>query len=302
MQMFNFVQKTQANLSASSPESTGLRVVGDRASGKTTYMAALSYWPNAKASSPIQAVNPIGDESRELVYMAENILKQGLELAPTGASQISALQQSSVSVIADYSIQLTLKKQFSGGLTNIIVNCKDYAGEFFCDLLQTPNDPILRKYMNDCKEAESILLMIDGTAYSKDSEYANSLDRFLVALDQSGDPKKRRIAFAISKCEQLELWVNRHRPRFIAEARFEKVCKRLQAWEKMKSGKVDYFAVSAFGTVGNDFPEPNAIRLTRTEGGTTSILKYPDNWRPFGLVSPLYWLCTGRRYKQLDED
>lgn len=296
--MFNFLKKTQSNLSASSPESTGLRVVGDRASGKTTYMAALSYWPNAKASSPIQAVNPIGDESKELVYMAENILKQGLQLSATPLSQ----SNSSLLDIPDYSIQLTLKKQFSGGLTNIIVNCKDYAGEFFSDLLKNPNDSTLRKYMNDCKEAESILLMIDGTAYSRDSEYANSLDRFLIALDQSGDPKQRRIAFAISKSEQLELWVNRHRPRFIAEARFEKVCKRLQAWEKMKSGKVDYFAVSAFGTVGNDFPEPNATRLTRTEGGTTSILKYPDNWRPFGLVSPLYWLCTGRRYKQLDED
>lgn len=293
--MFNFLKKNQA-------DSTGLRVVGDRASGKTTYMAALSYWPNAKASSPIQAINPIGDESKQLVYMAENILKQGLELEPTGASQINAVQQSNISVIADYSIQLTLKKQFSGGLTNIMVNCKDYAGEFFSDLVQIPNDPTLRKYMEDCKEAESILLMIDGTAYSKDSEYAKSLDRFLVVLDQSGEPKQRRIAFAISKCEQFELWVNRHRPKYIAESRFEKVCKRLQAWENMKSGKVDYFAVSAFGTIGHVFAEPNAIRLTRDKGGTTSVLRDPNNWRPFGLVSPLYWLCTGKRYKKLDEE
>jgi len=301
MQMFNFLNKNQANPSALSVQSTGLRVVGDRTSGKTTYMAALSYWPNAKASSPIQAVNPIGDDSKQLVYMAENILKQGLQIEPTGL-QILAVQQNSASIIPDYSIQLTLKKQFTGVLTNIIVNCKDYAGEFFSDLVKIPNDPTLRKYMEDCKEAESILLMLDGTAYSKDSEYANSLDRFLVVLDQSGNHKQRRIALAISKCEQLELWVNRHRPKYIAEARFEKVCKRLQAWEAMKNGRADYFAVSAFGTIGNNFPEPNAIRLTRDKGGTTSVLRDPDNWRPFGLVSPLYWLCTGKRYKQLDED
>jgi hypothetical protein len=34
-----------------------IRIIGPQASGKTTYMAALAYWPNAKpSSSPIQNI------------------------------------------------------------------------------------------------------------------------------------------------------------------------------------------------------------------------------------------------------
>ena len=63
-----------------------LRVIGDRASGKTTYMASLARWPNADPSSPVQTVIPVNEEGEELIAKAQNILEQGLELEPTDLS------------------------------------------------------------------------------------------------------------------------------------------------------------------------------------------------------------------------
>ena len=124
-----------------------------------------------------------------------------------------------------------------------------------------------------------------------------------MALDRTDiGVSKRRIAFVMSKCEQSELWVNRHKPRELAIMRFPQVHRKLQSWENMGGGQVDYFTTSAFGMLGTRFPEPNSKRLNRDRDGTTSIIKDPKRWRPFGLVAPIYWLCTGDRHKELDKD
>jgi predicted signal transduction protein with EAL and GGDEF domain len=76
------------NLSQSSPDSGNnksatIRVVGDRASGKTVYMAALARWPNASVNSPVQTIIPINEDGETLAAMAQNILEQGLEMPPS---------------------------------------------------------------------------------------------------------------------------------------------------------------------------------------------------------------------------
>ena len=38
-----------------------LRIIGDRGSGKTAYLASLAYWPNASPESPVKSINPIGE-------------------------------------------------------------------------------------------------------------------------------------------------------------------------------------------------------------------------------------------------
>ena len=301
--------KTNQKKGSTEPQSIDkdavLRVIGDRGSGKTAYMASLAYWPNADPNSPVQSVIPVGDEGNELITKAQNILEQGLELEPT---DLNAMAQD----VKDYTLSIVLKGQFSwkdakatlrSQLVKLNISCKDYAGEFFSDLLHKTGDSRLEDYLEDCLQASGIMFLVDGTTHRKDAEYANGLDKFLMALDRTDiGMSKRRIAFVMSKCEQSELWVNRHKPRELAIMRFPQVHRKLQSWENMGGGQVDYFTTSAFGMLGSRFPEPNSKRLTRDRDGTTSIIKDPKRWRPFGLVAPIYWLCTGDRHKDLDKD
>lgn len=281
-----------------------LRVIGDRSSGKTAYMASLAYWPNANPSSPVQMVSPVGEESNELVDKAQNILEQGLQLEPTRLD-------ATADEVKDYTLNITLKGQFSWKnaklgirpqMVQLSINCKDYAGEFFSDLLHKSGDSQLEDYLEDCLQARGILFLLDGTTHRKDNEYANGLDKFLMALDRTDiGATKRRIAVVFSKCEQSELWVNRYNPHYIAQARFPQVCAKLQAWSQIGAGEVEYFTTSAFGMLGNRFPEPNSTRISRDRDGTISVIKDPKRWRPFGLVAPIYWLCTGERHRELDK-
>lgn len=281
--------------------SGSVRLIGDRGSGKTTYMASLARWPNANPDSPVQRVVNIGKESENLVTKAQNILEEGLELEPTRLSQD----------IKDYTLNVVLKRQFGWGqfpfgngnkTQSLFLNCKDYSGEFFSDLVHSQTSS-LQTYLEDCLEMSGIMLLLDGMSNRKDAEYAASLEKFLVGLDRANvDQKRYRIALSLAKCEQPELWINRHRPGFVASARFPNVYKILETWQEAGGGRSNYFMTSAFGCMGTLNPEPNAQILNRQRGGVTSILKYPKRWRPFGLVSPLYWLCTGKRHKQLDEE
>ena len=277
-------------------ESAVIRVIGDRGSGKTAYMASMAYWPNANPDSPVQSIIPINDEANELIAQAQNILEQGLQLEPTDLN-------ASVLDVKDYTLSITLKDRFAAFRSQMLklnISCKDYAGEFFSDLIHKVGDSRLEDYLEDCLEATGILFLLDGTTHRKDSEYANGLDKFLMALDRSDmDEKHRRIALVMTKCEQSELWINRHKPEELAKARFSQVHRKLETWSKTTGGEVSYFTTSAFGMLGNQFPEPNSKKLNRDRNGTTSVIKNPRRWRPFGLVAPIYWLCTGQHHKEL---
>ena len=281
-----------------------LRLVGDRKSGKTAYMASLAYWPNADPSSPVQNVNPVGDEATQLISQAQDILEQGLQLEPTPLA-------ASPDDVKDYTLSISLKDQFSwktptatlkNQLLQLNISCKDYPGEFFADLLGKASDPLLDDYLEDCLQATGILLLLDGTAYKKDSQYATGIDRFLTQLDQTDiGGSQRRIALVINKCEQSELWISRYKPQELASKRFPNVYRKLESWSRIGGGKVDCFTTSAFGMLGSRYPEPNAKKIQRDRGGTSSIIKKPKQWRPFGLVAPIYWLCTGVRHQELDK-
>jgi hypothetical protein len=284
-----------------------VRVIGDRNSGKTVYMASLARWPNADPNSPVQSVTPIGEAGEELVSKAQNILEQGLELEATPLF-------TSASDVKDYILRITLKGQFSwknpkatmgSQLVNLNISCKDYAGEFFTDILHQAGNSMLQDYLEDCLQATGIMFLVDGVCSSKDVEYASGLEKFLMMLDRTGtdiNVGTRRISLVLTKCEQGDLWVSRHKPAFLAEARFPQVYKKLQTWQQMGIGRVNYFTTSAFGMLGPNFPEPNINLLSRNRSGVRASIKNPKCWRPFGLVAPLYWLCTGDRHKELDKD
>ncbi len=277
-----------------------LRVVGDRASGKTTYMAALARWPNAKSSSPVEAVTPSNKDGEYLIKQAQTLLEQGLSLEQTRLVN-------KVLEIKDYGLKIVFKKEFSNNFRTPLeleISCKDYPGEFFSDLLNQYGSPLREDYLKDCAQATGILLLIDGTAHWRDSQYQKSVEKLLDAFDRIDKKeqkwRKRRIALVLTKCELPELWINRHRPKFLGLARFPQVCEQLEAKQELEAWNVDYFTVSAFGVLGRG--EANSTQIRRSKGGVASVLEDPKKWRPFGLVSPIYWLITGKRNQKLDRD
>ena len=284
-----------------------IRVIGDRSSGKTTYMAALACWPNADPDhSTVQAVSSINEDGDKLIETAKNLLEQGLELEPTPLSL-------KIEDVKDYKIKIVLKPEFSWHNLNvnriaqnlsIILSCKDYSGEFFSDLIPQTKSEIVTAYLEDCLQSHGIMLLLDGLAFRKDSEYANGLDKFLRDLNLSGSLQTmRKIALVITKCEQPELWINRHQPQTLVQARFPKVFQRLKNWEQLGGGQIDVFATSAFGMIGTSRPEPNMRKVKRDRDGLkNAILRNPQKWKPFGLVAPIYWLCTGKHHKRLDQE
>ncbi|MDJ0557435.1 MAG: hypothetical protein QNJ68_23900 [Microcoleaceae cyanobacterium MO_207.B10] len=299
--MFKSLLKPRINQNLKAENHSGvLRVIGDRAAGKTTYMAALARWPNANFSSPVELVTPANKDGEYLIKQAQNLIEQGLQIDQTRLVN-------DVLEIKDYSLRLVLKKEdnfrFSNTVLNLDINCKDYSGEFFSDVLHQTDSQLLRDYLNDCFPATGIMLMIDGTTHRKDGEYARGVDKLLVALaGGDGLSQKRRIALVLTKCELADLWVNRHRPKFLAAARFPTIFKRLESWQDLGVGTVEYFTTSAFGVTGNKYSKPNSQQIYRGRGGVASVLEDAKRWRPFGLVSPIYWICTGKRYLQLDQD
>lgn len=278
-----------------------IRVIGDRASGKTTYMAALARFPTASPNSLVQSITAVNDDGNELISKAQNILEQGLELEPTDLT-------ANAEELSDYQLTITLSglsrlKLAGGSSAKLNLSFKDYAGEFFSDLLYQSQNPKLADYLADCAQATGIMFLMDGSAQRKDSEYAVGVEKFLNSLAISGDSTNlKRIAFVLTKCELPDLWIKRHQPEKLAQAKFKQVCAKLRSWQTTTNGSVEFFTASAFGVIGSHFPEANSKQQSRDRGGVTSILKDPQHWKPFGLVSPTYWLCTGDRNKQLDEE
>jgi hypothetical protein len=284
-----------------------IRLVGDRSSGKSTYMAALARWPNASANSPVQHIMPTNEGGEKLIEQSQNLLEQGLTISATDLSQDIANDTA-----RDYGIRITLKDRFSlfnnqtekKGEINLDINCKDYSGEFFSDLIYMGNDLKLENYLEDCIAADGLALLVDGTSHRKDAEYAMGIEKLFALLDKSElDKQSRRIAMILTKAEQAELLVNRNqKPQLIAERRFPQLYQKLQSHNGKGSFRVEYFLSSAFGTIGNQTLEANSKIIKRDKGGTSAVIKNPKLWRPFGLVSPLYWLCTGNRHKDLDRE
>ncbi len=284
-----------------------IRVIGDRASGKTTYMAALARFPHASSNRLIQSINAINDDGQELIAKAKNLLEQGLELEPTDL-------EVKTEDIKDYQLSILIS---NSSITNnrtpiglagdsklqINVSFKDYAGEFFSDLLHGSRNTQLANYLEDCSQATGIMFLLDGSSQRKDAEYAAALEKFFEGLiDAKNNSNLKRIALVLTKCELPDLWIKRNQPEKLAHAKFKQVCGKLKSWQSSSKGSVNFFATSAFGVIGTRFAEANSKQLSRDRGGVTSILQDPQHWRPFGLVSPIYWLCTGDRNQQLDED
>ena len=282
------------------PDCINLCLIGDRASGKTTYIASLLHNPNPQGSNIINSIRPLNQKARELKALAKNKIEQGLKLEPTSLSDLSKPPH--------YSLEIILKKELSWlgrtfnskpQLEYLKLTFKDYAGEFFIALGQQDSDisSQIENYLKDRFQANGIMLLIASTSNSQDAIYAQSLQKLLAILYRDrNDYQCQRIAIVFTKCEQTKLWPWSLQPQALAKQYFPQVHQQLQTWEERGSGKFEYFSTSAFGTLGNYQPETNAIDIDPNQ----AVLNHGQSWQPFGLLAPIYWLTTGKRHHKLD--
>ena len=260
-----------------------IRIIGDRAAGKTTYLTALASLPWDDPDSQVTRIVPSGKDTENLIRKAKECLDQKVEIPPNDYGD--GLEKSYV-----------FKIEFKDS-SILEIECKDYPGEFFRDLVENKNPQLLSKYIKDCVvEGAGILILLDGTA-QQDEYYAECIYQLLVQLDRSTptNSPSRRVAVALTKCDIPQLWIHRKNPTEKIRGRFEGVHGKLKNFQKIT---VDYFATSAYGMLGSDSETSNSDTVKADKNGTRAIIieSEPKLWRPFGLIDPLYWLYIGKKY------
>lgn len=103
-----------------------------------------------------------------------------------------------------------------------------------------------------------------------------------------------RLAVAMSKCERGEIWPGRLDPE--ADLFDVHLPKTKSVLEKIPPKNLRFYAISTFGVLGRNNPRPNRIEEWGTDG-RNSVLREANRWQPYNMISPLYWLSTGRSMK-----
>lgn len=267
-------------------------VVGPRSSGKTTYLAALAYWPAQKRTgknSNSFNIQPLNEDAKGLAYKAENIISEGASLAPTEvAGGIDALPY--------YSFKCEINRQFQKR-HEINLAVRDYPGEIFEELESGAANSMHQEFIDEClmKDVTGCLILLTEWKRGTDKFYKRVVERFTELMDSHERANDLRIAVAMSKCERGELWPGRLEPETdLFDVHLPKTKATLQA--KIPEKNLNFFALSTFGVLRRNDPRPNRVDELGT-GGRHSVLRNASLWRPYGMISPLCWLSNGKRMK-----
>jgi len=278
-------------------------VIGPRASGKTTYLAGLTvliskkkdfFLEKAKVDAFIEAGIEDGKEShaaQELKKRAKNIPFSKTSFLATNKNDIQ-------------------EYRFDGKI--------DYAGhshKFALDSVDVPGEGLesieepgtwTRNYLEaQISQREKpivfLLLLGDWEPPHSDSELSDILASFRQVMRATAnleDAKKFRFAVVMNKCERGELWTRRLDPEkdiFRTYFKASKLCLHSIFDDfDIPLENLGFFAMSTFGVLGEKDFRPNRDD-TRRDGQYVSVLRDENSWYPYGMLSPIYWLITGRR-------
>lgn len=278
---------------------TNIMVVGPRGSGKTTYLRGLSILEDKKEDFKNNdqlnlELDWLNAATKKLRQDAINILKLSEAPSPTPKGDV-----------IKYGFQLGIeypyinKKQaigFKG--ERITVAVTDYPGEDFEETLDSVEENDVKLFAQK-KEAGFMLLLSD---WDQDESISNYIINFRDALKYADNYDCHlRFAVVMNKCEKGEFWTFRQDPhKSIFRKHFKSCTKEVEKLADIAE-KVDikFFALSTYGvrdTENNDF-RPNRKDFKTIENGSEKIvsaIRYPDKWYPYGMLSPIYWLATGR--------
>ena len=266
--------------------------IGSYAAGLSTYLATLAYHQKHQVKSLKVLscqVTPISADERKLSYKAENILKEQVMLEVTEFYDSFCYHP-----LYSFTITLEIKGLFWAKNTEeVSFGIYDMPDTLLRDIKEFSSSNNFTEYYDDLfSDIGGYFLPIDGTSHREDEVYAKSLEKFTTDLTQR-NPQGCPIAFTVTKCDLSELWVNRDDPRGMVQRRFPKMYAILENWTQENKGKVEYFTTSSFGVFGK-YCEPNSIIKSKSKEGTMAVIRNPQEWQPFGLIEPLYWLCTGK--------
>jgi energy-coupling factor transporter ATP-binding protein EcfA2 len=261
-------------------------VIGPTAAGKTTYLAALSYFKEHKQGKKLFTVNPQNPATRILAEKAENILKQAADLDRTVIGQ----EIESVDDLPFYSFGITAKPYWYSSTETFQLTARDYPGEVF-EAIASPSarKPIHEDFINECfTDVIGCLIMLTGWEPGTDNFYNRIMKQFLKLMDERGRSRDLKLAIVMSKCERGEIWPGRLDPEIdLFAVHLRETTKTLRA--KVIPQNLRFFALSTFGVLGRDNPRPN--REDRMKGEEpASVIRQPNSWQPYNLIEPLYWL------------
>ncbi len=261
-------------------------VIGPTAAGKTTYLAALSYFKEHKQGKKLFTVNPQNPATRILAEKAENILKQAADLDRTVIGQ----EIESVDDLPFYSFGITAKPYWYSSTETFQLTARDYPGEVF-EAIASPSSrkPIHEDFINECfTDVIGCLIMLTGWEPGTDNFYNRIMKQFLKLMDERGRSRDLKLAIVMSKCERGEIWPGRLDPEIdLFGVHLRETTKTLR--EKVIPQNLRFFALSTFGVLGKDNPRPN--REDRMKGEEpASVIRQPNSWQPYNLIEPLYWL------------
>lgn len=265
-----------------------IRVIGPKGSGKTTYLAALAYQPEKanrkKKKFNIQSLN---DDTRKLADEAESIIVQGASLPPTN------YQVKTIDDLVFYSFNIEINKNFAKEQITLAV--RDYPGEIFDELESNSTNPLHQEFIDECltKDVSGCLILLKEWESGIDKKYSRVLQRFIELMNSHDRANDLRLAVAMSQCERGEIWPGRLDPTTdLFDVHLPKT--KAVLTERISPRNLQFYAVSTFGVLGRNNPRPNRVYEWGTQG-KKSVLREANRWQPYGLISPLYWLSTGKR-------
>ncbi|MFW6296747.1 MAG: hypothetical protein ACOC04_06110 [Halothece sp.] len=258
-------------------------IIGPRASGKTTYLAALAYCQDKRqrqARTKIYNIQPLNEEAKQLTAQSENIIQQGLSFEPN----IVGDKIKTPDDLHYYSFMIEVKNTLLSKPERFQLNAKDYPGEVFEDITKH------KDFIDEClmKDVVGCLILFTGWEKGEDSSYYQLMSKFIDAMNNENRIQDLRLAVAMSKCERGEIWPGRLDPETdLFGVHLPKTLKTLK--DKILRKNLRFYAMSTFGVLGRNNPRPNRI----DRGGKESVLRDAAKWRPYNLVEPLYWLSKG---------
>ncbi|OYQ61830.1 hypothetical protein B9G53_25405 [Pseudanabaena sp. SR411] len=260
--------------------------------GVTTYLAALTLLSSRKIGNILLRIEPLNHNSKGLSESAKNVMMQ------------SSLLLGSCS-IERYFFGFTIDQKYILGkrtITHGCFSCKDFPrGTPFQNDLSYLDGGLRTEENINLNEADIlILILFNGQMNEKD--LLAELKPIINELRKREKLGTSRIAIGLNRCDDVKLYTQLRR--FGAEKLFEKLFpKAYQINKALKTVfEIEYFAMSNFGMISTKPPVPNVNQTLLDNGYTSGTLKNSQVWKPFGLISPLYWLSTGKRHPQLDKD
>jgi hypothetical protein len=284
------------------PKTSTITVIGPRSSGKTTYLAGLALFPQSKFQKDGNRTkfDVIADEdnrnSRELQQKAKSILIEGHSLKPTDE-------------LIKYSFRIEVTH--NGKPTIIFLEATDFPGEGL-DTINIPGSKyrgILEAQLSD--QFNSFLILLSHwTPPESDNKLTVMIQTFKEIVKTKVNPddlKSCRLAVVMNKCEQGELWPSRLDPkRDLFDRYLHYTTRELQRFLNdfgISQQNLEFFAMSTFGVIDQRDPRPNRkqeLSSSVDPEDISSVLRFPDKWRPYGMISPIYWLATGERLHPSD--